>query len=269
MKCNNCGNEFEGNFCPKCGNTVAPASNSYVPNMGAMQHVKKTSGLGIAAFVLSIIPCTFFIGLIMGIIDLCINSKKKKTGLSIAAIIISCVWLIIAIASGAFNSNAGKKTSGSKDNATATSGSTEQSSSETESEEIDNKSLYSGDSYEYSGLKVTVNSVNNNFTDYDNDWESPNEGYKYVQVNMTYENTDDSGTKYVSIYDYDCYADNTLCEQAYSLDDSNFMNANISAGRNVTFSVYFQVPENSQSIELEYTSNSLWANLDDIKIVIQ
>ena len=87
---------------------------------------------------------------------------------------------------------------------------------------------------------------------------------KYIMASFTFENNSDTD-KYVSIYDFDCYADNTTCEQKYSLDDNNFINANISSGRNVSFKVYFMVPIDAQSIELEYET-SIWSNK---KVVIK
>ena len=69
----------------------------------------------------------------------------------------------------------------------------------------------------------------------------------------------DNENKYVSIYDFDCYADNTICEQKYGLDDCDFINTNLSSGRNVTFKTYYSVPVDAQSIELEYETN-VWTN---------
>ena len=60
----------------------------------------KNSGLSVAALVLSIMGCTFIVGIILAIIDLAKKDDTKKHGLSIAAIIISAVWIIIALISG-------------------------------------------------------------------------------------------------------------------------------------------------------------------------
>ena len=75
-------------------------------------------------------------------------------------------------------------------------------------------------------------------------------------VSFTFENIGESGDKYVSIYDFDCYADDASCEQEYSLDDSSFINTNLSPGRNVSFKTYYAVPVNANSIELEYETNA-------------
>ena len=47
--------------------------------------------------------------------------------------------------------------------------------------------------------------------------------------------------------------------------DSDFINANLSSGRNVSFDVFFIVPSAAEEIELEYTEN-VWT---DEKIIIK
>lgn len=113
-----------------------------------------------------------------------------------------------------------------------------------------------GDYFEVDGLKVSVNDASSDFRDYKNDygWNTPEQGMKYIMVSFTFENHGDSD-KYVSIYDFDCYADNSVCEQQYGLDDSDFMNASLSPGRNVSFKTYYAVPVGSETIELEYEAN--------------
>ena len=67
-----------------------------------MEENQKSSKLGIIALILSIIGCTFFIGIILGIIDLCRKDNKKKT-VSIIAIVIGCVWLLLGLMFGGSN----------------------------------------------------------------------------------------------------------------------------------------------------------------------
>ena len=123
-----------------------------------------------------------------------------------------------------------------------------------------------GSSFEKSGLKITVNEASTDFQDYENEygWNAPTDGMKYIMVSFTFENTGDSD-EYVSIYDFDCYADNTTMDQVFTLDDSDFMNTNLSPGRNISFKTYYTVPVNAQSIELEYETN-MWT---EEKVVIK
>lgn len=61
-----------------------------------MNQNKQQSGLGIAALILSIIGCTFLIGLILAIIDLASNNGKSKT-LSKIALVFCGLWLVVGI----------------------------------------------------------------------------------------------------------------------------------------------------------------------------
>lgn len=146
-----------------------------------------------------------------------------------------------------------------------------QESNETESSNVatTNSSGYAmvGDTVNVNNIEIAINDADLDFQDYDNEYgyNSPQDGMKYVKASFTYTNIGNSDN-YVSIYDFKCYADNQTCEQAYGLDDSEFMNTNLSPGRSVSFSIYYQVPINSQSIELEYSS--LWSS-DNIIIKLQ
>lgn len=129
---------------------------------------------------------------------------------------------------------------------------------EEKEEEKEKNELTVGSTFEKKGLKITVNDANLDFTDYSDEYGmyDPADGMKYIMASFTFENNGDSDA-YVSIYDFDCYADNTSCEQAYLPDDSDFMNTNLSPGRNISFQTYYSVPVDSKSIELEYET-SVW-----------
>lgn len=107
-------------------------------------------------------------------------------------------------------------------------------------------------------LNFTITDMSLNYTDYEDEygWYTPDEGMKYVMVSFKFENVSDED-KYVSIYDFDCYADGSLCEQNYFVDDGDFINANISPNRNVSYMVCFDVPTDATEIELEYNVN-IW-----------
>ena len=128
-----------------------------------------------------------------------------------------------------------------------------------------NNPLTVGNTMESNGLKITLNEADLNYTGYDNryGWHTPQDGMKYVAATFTYQNDGDRDA-YVSIYDFDCYADGSTCQQEYGLEpdnglSNNFINTNLSQGRNVTFTTYYSVPEGAQSIELEYEAN-IWTD---------
>lgn len=175
----------------------------------------------------------------------CPNCRKKQGGKLKWIVILIVVILLLAMLFG------------SSDDDTSQNQNTQEETNQTES---------SNNTFEVDGLEITLNDSDLKFTNYDDEYDmyTPAEGMKYISASFTFNNTSDSD-KYVSIYDFTCYADNTTCEQVFLPDDSDFINTNLSSGRNVTFTTYYTVPKNAKSIELEYTEN-VWT---DDKIMIK
>lgn len=68
-----------------------------------MEQKQKKSTLGILALIFSVLGCTFLVGIILAIIDLCKKDGKKKT-LSIIALVICGLWFILGLALGGSSS---------------------------------------------------------------------------------------------------------------------------------------------------------------------
>ncbi len=241
----------------------------------------KQSGLGIASFIISIFGIIFsflvfgiifgIVALVLGIIGILCANKKKSLSiwgicLGSTAILISFLMLLSIVKSD--KKENGSETSGvsiSTESSGMESNNSEASNEQTSAESSDAESNYS---FYYGELKITINSKDLNYDSYDDpyNWYLPNDGMKYIMVSFTFENTG-KYDEYVSIYDFDCYADNVLCEQAFLPDDSDFINTNLSSGRMISFQTYYQVPVDSVSIELEYGTNS-WLNDKEV-ITIQ
>lgn len=241
--CKECGKEISDQApnCPNCGVVIKKS----VPNQK-----KKDSTLSLLSAILVLVGCTSFIGFILALVDLNKNDDEHKhTGskFAVAMFVIYCIVTFLMFFSGSSNDT----TNNQEVVSTQT---TQEDTSETTQENV-NESVDNSGGFEVNGLKVTIDNYNPNYNDYSDEYNilSPNAGYKYIKVDFTYENNSESD-KYVSIYDYECYADGTLCEQVYYFDE-DFTNANISTNRNVSFSTYYTVPIDSQNIELEYTSN--------------
>lgn len=116
IKCPDCGKEFsdQAAACPNCGrpNTPPQASNpsavnnnNWNPNTPpvvrpSVPTAEKHSSLSIVALILSILGCTFWLGIVLAIIDLCTKDKTHKHTLSKASIFISVLWFILIIAVG-------------------------------------------------------------------------------------------------------------------------------------------------------------------------
>lgn len=128
--------------CPECGKEISDKAKT-CPNCGAPVEVKaeipeievqskpdiadryrqqqtekkpKNSSLGIMAVIFSAIGCTFFVGIIMGIVDLTKKDGRKHTAAK-WAIGIGLFWLIIALIANAGGSD-NKSTSAPPESAT-------------------------------------------------------------------------------------------------------------------------------------------------------
>lgn len=259
--CKECGKEIsdKANACPHCGCPVQTISTTQNNKNNSK---KKNSALSIWAAVLGLFTYTCWLGGFLAIIDLLKRDKTKKHIGSGFAIFMCLIQLLV------FSSNSSKTDDAENKNikeVVSVENSETQSETSAEVSEEKETEVTVGNFFESNGLKVTLNDANTDFTDYDDEYGvyKPEDGYKYISASFTFENTGDSD-RYVSIYDFDCYADGTLCEQSYNFG-GDFINANISSGRNVSFDTYYVVPVESNSIELEYTSN-IWT---DEKVIIK
>lgn len=97
----------------KAGNSPYQSNNPYqssnpyqaqqsTPREIPYQPAQKNSGLGITALVLSILGCTFWLGAILAIVDLCKKNNNKKT-CSVIALCICGLWLVIGIIGASTN----------------------------------------------------------------------------------------------------------------------------------------------------------------------
>ena len=98
-------------------------------------------------------------------------------------------------------------------------------------------------------LKTDENTYNQQTHNY-NQYTTVKSGYKIIQANFEFENIGNNDF-YASVYNFNCYADNYACESFWNLDDDIF-GATLSQGRKVRGNVYFEVPQNSYSITIEY-----------------
>lgn len=108
--------------------------------------------------------------------------------------------------------------------------------------------FYPGDTLETNDLTVAYLECGDFETE---DYFPPEEGMKVVYLTFEFENIS-SGDTLVSYYDFTCFADGYSCD-SYIWEKS--LSADLSSGRKVTGSVYFQVPEDAQDIEVEYETN--------------
>lgn len=249
--CKECGKEIsdKASICPNCGCPI-PETITKQNNVK-----KKDSTLSILAAVFGFFTLTAWLGGILAIIDLLKKDKTKRHIGSGFALFMCIAQLAMCSVKDTDDTNVDKGNIEEVVNVQISENSNKENQEMSNEEEKKTNEVTVGNSFEAKGLKVTLNDASIDFTDYDDEYGlyKLEDGYKYVMASFTFENKGDSDV-YVSIYDFECYSDGTLCEQAFGFDE-DFINVNLSAGRNVSFKTYYKVPVDCQSTELEYTAN--------------
>lgn len=203
--------------------------------------------LGILSFLISL---TLFadLSLILGVLALVLGIiaivKKKEKGTGIAGIVLASLALIILFSSDTPKTN-------------TTLNSNVNSETSTYSSQINTKIKYDvGEVYQDNSLAIKFVSKNDNFKNYSK-YADITSDYKIIQASFEFENLS-SGDKYVSNYDFNCYADGYDCEMFYSVNDSSF-GSTLSTGKKAKGNVYFKVPKKATEITLEYELN-VWTS---------
>ena len=187
---------------------------------------------------------------------ICPNCRKKQGGIGKWIAIVIVIVLILAVAtSGGGNKDKNPQKVG--ETATATTGNktaeaqTADSETKEETEAVNN--VFSvGDIVETQNMKITY--VSSGEYQSDDDFMQPKDGYVYWEFEFKFENISDSDQTVSSMMDWECYADNSKVDQAW-IGSDNGLDATLSSGRETQGTIYFEVPEDAQNIELEYDIN--------------
>lgn len=89
-------------------------------------------------------------------------------------------------------------------------------------------------------------------------------GNKIIKLTFEIENISLTD-QIVSVYDFKCYSDD-VASSAYYYGDDGLSTTTLSAGRKATGNVYFEVPQNANSIDVEYETN-YWSGNKAIFVV--
>lgn len=235
--------------------------------IGNMNQPQGHSGLSIAAFICALLGCTSVIGFILGIADLIVN-KKRKHGLSIAAIVIASFWIIITIVvNGASLSTLQSKKINSKTPVSSTEVTEETSGTEQEgtesSDTTSDKTIYHiGDvidaksdngEYKLCITKVTETDERNEFSDTQAD--------RVVIIDYEFENVDynvkfgDYKNNELSISDFDFKmydADGNVLETYPASTDYA---QSVSPGHKSSGQMAYALNNATNYIEAEYSDN--------------
>ena len=115
------------------------------------------------------------------------------------------------------------------------------------------KTYHVGDAVQAGNLKI-VYMASGTYQE-DNEFLQPEEGNKYVFLKFAFENTSTTSDCSVSVFSFDCFADGYAAQAYYGGEDG--LSATLSAGRTTTGAIYFEVPNDAQTIEVEYEENVL------------
>lgn len=301
IKCPECGKEISdlAEKCPNCGfpigfqSTSTPHSqnNSYSVNENPQQNRPQypqnqpvqvhavsyekagNSGLGIAALILSILGCTFVLGAIFAIIDLCKKDNRKKT-LSIIALCICGFWLLISIvatfakdetptkvADTAINSsvevsNVSDVTQDNSDDVTNDAHAEEPVSND---ENTEDSVFKKGEIAELNGVQVTLTEYKESTG---GDWNKPTDGNVFLMAEFEISNNTEKELSISSIMSFDAYADDYSLNYSFSaLMDNNDtqLDGTIAAGKKMKGWIGWEVPVDYQNVEIHFTDN-VWSD---------
>ena len=122
----------------------------------------------------------------------------------------------------------------------------------TEKEEPVSNVFNVGDVVETENMRITFISAKE--YESDNQFLQAKDGYTYWEFSFKFENISDHDQSVSSMINWECYADNSKCDQSW-IGDDNGLDATLSKGRETQGTVMFEVPKDANSIELEYDVN--------------
>ena len=187
----------------------------------------------------------------------CPNCRKKQGGIGkwiIIAVVV--IILIAAVSGGGDDKDKNPQKVGEATTGTATvkeeTDTKDTSDDKTAQEEEVNNVFQVGDVVETENFKITF--VSAGVYESDNEFLQPKDGYEYWQFELKFENISDTDQAVSSMMDWECYADNSKVDQSWVGDDSG-LDATLSTGRETQGTIYFEVPQDAQSVDLEYDVN--------------
>lgn len=162
-------------------------------------------------------------------------------------------WVIIAVV--AISIVTGNSDTKPSDNTEVPTDSPETTAATTAATEPMDTSYHPGDVIDANGLKITY--VKAEKYEESNMFMQPHDGYCYIRLYLSVENTS-STDKFISSYEFTCYADGKK-EEAHYTSDETLEGGTLSSGRKDEGYIYFEVPVNAELIEVEYET-SFWTD---------
>lgn len=180
----------------------------------------------------------------------CPNCRKKQGGILRWVIILVVILALIGSCAGDGDDEKASDTNPQKVGETTEKNNSVGQQPENLTEEVDNE-FSLGEIVETSYLRISYMSAEEYISD--NEFIQPKEGHIYYKMEFEFENISESD-QYVSSWDFNCYADGYDMEQSYIIDGLD-LDATLSPGKKTKGAVVFEVPEDAESIILEYETN--------------
>lgn len=111
-----------------------------------------------------------------------------------------------------------------------------------------------GDIIEDKNYKLTFISAKKYVSD--NQFITPSENTEFWKMEFEFENIGSQDITLSSMLGWTCYADNYTANQKF-IDMDNDLSGTISTGKHLKGCIFFEIPKNAKSIELEYKDNFL------------
>lgn len=240
MYCKKCGKEITGNEakCPDCGEALVDVADNTKKEKNPVTK-KWWFWVLIVAAALIVISSVFCCGIGAG-------SDSGETGTN---------------AKDEQNATSSAQIDADEPDATdviADIGAEEVSTTE---ESKDDGFLRVGDTLDDNGLKITYVSAEK-WTGY-NQYMEPKDGNIIIKLYFDAEN-ESSVDRFISLYDFLCYADGSATDMYYSGADD--LSLTLSKGRSGSGAVYFEVPADAEVVEVEYEVN-IWTDRKAVFLV--
>ena len=177
---------------------------------------------------------------------ICPNCKRKQGGIGCLGVVLLVLGVFIFI--GSFGASMSKDKNPEKVGEVQT----ESQDQDSQTEEPVSNTFNVGDVVETDNFRITYESAGEYKSD--NEFLHPKDGCVYWEFKFKFENISDTDQSVSTMMDWECYADNSKADQTWITDD-NGLDGKLSAGREAEGAVYFEVPKDAESIELEYDIN--------------
>lgn len=175
-------------------------------------------------------------------------------------------WVIIAVVviavASSGNSEDTSKDTGNNSISSENSNKEETTQTTTEATQATDTKYRVGDVVKANGLEITYVSAEK--WESDNMFLQPEDGYMYIRIKISANNTS-STDRYISSFEFECYADGKKQSSSYVGDDT-LEGGTLSTGRSTDGYIYFSVPADAEEIEVEYET-SFWTNKKAIFVV--